>query len=164
MDRFLDFCRTYQTSLMLFLQGVCVAIAFMTIFMRYLKRSRKLTIIFLELTAAANLAASRFYYLNRAVEDTAYWPWVRGAKFLDYLFVLAIILCFNFYLKDLLLHEGGLKKIPKMLFASDAILAAGAASLFLICTRVSTTTSMMLTCTHTGRITSCGMCSRWCLS
>lgn len=131
MDRFLDFCRTYQTSLMLFLQGVCVAIAFLTIFMRYLKRSRKLSIIFLELTAAANLAASRFYYLNRVVDNTAYWPWVRAAKFLDYFFVLAIILCFNFYVKDLLRNEGGLKRIPRMLFAVDAILAAGAVTLFI---------------------------------
>ena len=131
MDRFLDFCRTYQTSLMLFLQGVCVAIAFLTIFMRYLKRSRKLSIIFLELTAAANLAASRFYYLNRVVDNTAYWPWVRAAKFLDYFFVLAIILCFNFYVKDLLRNDGGLKRIPRMLFAADAILAAGAVTLFI---------------------------------
>ena len=116
---------------MLFLQGVCVAIAFLTIFMRYLKRSRKLSIIFLELTAAANLAASRFYYLNRVVDNVKFWPWVRGAKFLDYFFALAIILCFNFYLKDLLLNEGGLKKIPRKLFAVDAILAAGTVTLLL---------------------------------
>ena len=131
MDRFLDFCRVYQTSLMLFLQGVCVAIAFLTIFMRYLKRSRKLSIIFLELTAAANLAASRFYYLNRLVDDVRYWPWVRGAKFLDYMFTLAIILCFNFYVKDLLKNEGGVRKTPKRLYAVDIILALGALSLII---------------------------------
>ncbi len=129
MDRFLDFCRTYQTSLMLFLQGVCVAIAFLTIFMRYLTRSRRLSIIFLELSAAVNLAASRFYYLNRFIDDESYWPWVRGAKFTDYLFTLVIILCFNYYLKDLLKNEGGLRRPPERLYVVDVIIVFGVISL-----------------------------------
>ena len=53
------------------------------------------------------------------------WPWVRGAKFLDYLFALTIIVCFNFYLKDLILHEGGLKKVPKILYGADIALGGG---------------------------------------
>ena len=126
----IEFCRTNQIGLMLFLQGVCIAIAFLTVFMRYLSKTRRLIIILLELNAAACLAASRFYYAYKDMTDPTLWPWVRSAKFFDYLFVITILACFNFYLRDLLKNEGELKKAPASLYVADGLVVAGIITLF----------------------------------
>ena len=49
LNFFLNFIREYQTDFMLFLQGICVIIAFLTIFPKNLTKTRKIAIIMLEL-------------------------------------------------------------------------------------------------------------------
>ncbi len=125
LNFFLNFIREYQTDFMLFLQGICVIIAFLTIFPKNLTKTRKIAIIMLELCAALYLTSSRFYYLYKDMASVGFWPYVRIAKFLDYFFSLAIIGCFNYYLKDLCTHEAGLKKVPRRLIWTELILVAG---------------------------------------
>ena len=121
----LGFLREFQTDFMLFFQGICLIIAFLTLFTKSLSPRRRNAIILLEVYAAVYLAASRFFYLYKDLADTDYWPLVRAAKFLDYFFCLAILLCFNLYLKDLLKNEAGLAHNPKILYAGDIIICAG---------------------------------------
>ena len=128
-ELFLNFFKEYQTDLMLFLQGICLIIAFLTIFTRSLSKRRKLAIINLELCAALYLTASRFYYLYRDFPNEHFWFFVRLAKGLDYFFCLAVLSCFSFYLRDLFINEAGLKRAPKRLIVGDLILLAGAVSL-----------------------------------
>ena len=125
----LDLLRYFQTDAMLFLQGICLLIAFLTLFTRNLTKTRKLAIIALELCAALYLTSSRFYYLYKDMTNVYFMFFVRLAKFLDYLFSLTVLSSFNFYLRDLLAHEAGLEKSPKRLFFADIILAFGALSL-----------------------------------
>ncbi len=127
----IGFLREYQTDFMLFFQGICLIIAFLTLFTKSLSPRRRNAIILLEVYAALYLAASRYYYLYKDVADPGGWQMVRVAKFLDYLFALALILCLNLYLKDLFTNEAGLKKIPKGIFAGDFIAVAGVISLFI---------------------------------
>ena len=121
----LGFIREFQTDFMLFFQGICLIIAFLSLFTKSLSVRRRNAIILLEVYAAVYLAASRFYYLYKDYEDPIFWPLVRSAKFLDYFFALAILLCFNLYLKDLFKNEAGLKHNPKIIYAGDIILVAG---------------------------------------
>ncbi|MCR5846877.1 MAG: adenylate/guanylate cyclase domain-containing protein [Lachnospiraceae bacterium] len=127
---FLNFFKYYQTDLMLFLQGICLIIAFLTIFTRNLTKTRKTAIIMMELCAALYLTSSRFYYLYRDFPNVHFWFFVRLAKCLDYFFSLAILSCFGFYLRDLFTHEAGLKRAPRRLIAADLILLLGAITLF----------------------------------
>ena len=121
----LGFIREFQTDFMLFFQGICLIIAFLTLFTKSLSPRRRNAIILLEVYAAVYLASSRFYYLYKDYTDTDFWQLVRTAKFLDYFFCLAILLCFNLYLKDLFKNEAGLTKDPKIIYVGDAILVAG---------------------------------------
>ncbi len=127
----LDLLRYFQTDAMLFLQGICLLIAFLTLFTRNLTKTRKIAIIALELCAALYLTSSRFYYLYKDMPNVHFWVFVRIAKFLDYMFSLAVLSSFNYYLGDLLTHEGGLEKKPKRLLVADIILALGAVSLII---------------------------------
>ena len=131
LNFFLEFFRTFQTDFMLFLQGICIIIAFLTIFPKNLTKTRKIAIIMLELCAALYLTSSRFYYLYKDMPSVGFWPYVRAAKFLDYFFSLAIIGCLNYYLRDLYTHEAGLKKVPRRLFWTEIILVAGIITLII---------------------------------
>jgi len=102
-----------------------MALAFLTLFMKFLSNSRRLIIFFLEFSAAIYIGAARFYYVYKDFADPGMWPWVRTAKFLDYFFALIVIWCFSFYLKDMLKKEGGLDKAPAILFVSDVIVVLG---------------------------------------
>lgn len=126
MQYILGFIRYFQTDFMLFFQGICLIIAFLSLFTKSLSPRRRTAIILLELYAAMYLAASRFYYMYMSVPGEYFWNCIRAAKFLDYFFSLTTLLCFNLYLKDLFRNEGGLKKAPKAIYASDIILIAGA--------------------------------------
>ncbi len=114
-----------QTQLMLFLQGICTVIAFLTLLPKNLSRSRRTAIFLLEVNAVVYLAANRLYFLWRDMDSPELMYHVRAAKFLDYFFGLTIILCMNLYLKDLFTHEGGFKKLPVMLYVIDIVLVIG---------------------------------------
>lgn len=127
----LDFMRMYQTDFMLFLEGVCLVLAFLMAFNTTLTPKRRAAVILLEITAAIYLVAARYYYVYKDVSDTAYWPLVRIGKFMDYFLALATLWSFDLYLKDLFVHEAGLKKPPVMLYISDAFTYAGAVMLII---------------------------------
>ena len=68
----LDFMRMYQTDFMLFLEGVCLVLAFLMAFNTTLTPKRRAAVILLEITAAVYLVAARYYYVYKDVSDTAY--------------------------------------------------------------------------------------------
>ena len=127
----LDLLRYFQTDAMLFLQGICLLVAFLTLFTRNLTKTRKIAIIALELCAALYLTSSRFYYLYKDMTNVYFQFFVRLAKFLDYLFSLAVLSSFNYYLGDLLTHEAGAERKPRRLLVADIILAIGAVTLII---------------------------------
>lgn len=121
----LDYIRTNQTQFMIFLEGICAIIAFLTLITKNLSTTRKAVIFLIEFNALLNICAACLYYLWKDVATPDMWYLVRTTKFLDYLFILTIILWMNFYLKDLFTHEGELDRFPRRLFAVDIILILG---------------------------------------
>ena len=121
----MDFFIEHQINIMLFLEGICVIVAFMTLITKNLSRTRKITIFLLELNSALFLISSRIYYIYKDAADTRFWGLVRSMKFLEYLLSLTIIFVFSFYLKDLFTHEAGLERPPKRLFVMDSVILAG---------------------------------------
>ena len=75
------FIREYQTDFMLFFQGICLIIAFLTLFTKSLSPRRRNAIILLELYAAMYLAASRYYYLYKDIVDPGGWQMVRVSSY-----------------------------------------------------------------------------------
>ncbi|MCR4735878.1 MAG: HD-GYP domain-containing protein [Treponema sp.] len=84
---------------------------------------RRRSLILMEVYAALLLIMDRFAYIYRGdVSTLGYWM-VRISNFSVYFFSLCIIHAFNLYLSDLFIHEGGLKKIPTRLIATEVLFA-----------------------------------------
>lgn len=102
----------HQHDLMIALQAICLLTAFLTFRTNNLTKRRKAAIIFLELSATGILSSQlAFTAYSFMMSETAVF-FTKIAKFGDYFFPAFLILNLNFYLKDLFLNEGELKKMP----------------------------------------------------
>ena len=81
----LDFLIKHQTNFMLFLEGVCITVAFMTLITKNFSRSRKITIFLLELNSELFLVSNRLFYLYKDSADERFRGLVRSMKFMEYL-------------------------------------------------------------------------------
>ncbi len=124
-----EFFLQYQSNLMLFLQGICAIIAFLTLITKNLTKSRKITIFLLELNAFEMLASSRMTAMFDGNPNAILGTFARICRFDDYLFSLTIILCISLYLRDVFRNEGGFTKVPKRILVSDIIVAIGIVTL-----------------------------------
>ena len=121
----MEFLRENQISIINFIQGICAIIMLLTLITKNMSRSRKMVIFFLELSALCLLIAVEFSYTYRGTPGHFAYIVVRLSKILDHFFALMTIFVFNIYMKDVFLHEVGLKKSPVLLNIVDFIFLLG---------------------------------------
>ena len=110
---------------MLILAGMCGLVAFFASITTYMSKRRKISLILLEVSGMFLLVFDRYAYVFRGdVSYTGYWM-VRVSNFMVFLLTLCSLLLFNLYFTDLLLVEGGMKKMPEVIRLSCIILAVG---------------------------------------
>ena len=108
----IDFIRNYQLNLMLLVCGACMAMTIMLAMTRFLTSSRKTILIVMELVAFFLLWFDRYAYIYSGDLTQMGYIMVRVSNFAVFFLTTGMILGFNYYLSDLLTHEGGLKDPP----------------------------------------------------
>ena len=116
-----DFLVMHQLNFMLVLAGVCGIIAFFVFITTFLPKVRKLSLILLELSGMFLMIYERYSYIYRGDTSELGFFMVRLSNFMVFTLVIVVVESFNFYMKDLLLHEGGMKKVPARLRYADAL-------------------------------------------
>ncbi|MBP5706595.1 MAG: adenylate/guanylate cyclase domain-containing protein [Spirochaetales bacterium] len=113
-------------NITLFLEGVCVIIAFLTLITKNLHSYRKLIAIFLlEANSALLLLSEWGFHLFIGRADTLGWWMVRITKFGGYYFCFGSIHCLNFYLKEWFKKEVPQTKVPRRLHIGDIAITCG---------------------------------------
>ena len=111
----MDFLRLHQLNVMLVLSGICGMLALFVYFTKSLPPRRRHALFFLEGGSMILLMADRFAYIYRGDTSVLGFYMVRICNFLVFFLSLGLLISFNFYLKDLMTNEGGLKKVPRRL-------------------------------------------------
>ena len=110
-----DIIRNNQLNIMLFLCGVCITMALLVIFTKYLPARRKGILLAMELVATFLLAFDRIAYIYSGNESSLGWVMVRLSNFMVFFLTSGVVFCFNLYISDLLMREVKLKSVPKRL-------------------------------------------------
>lgn len=124
-----EFIRANQLDIMLILCGSCGILIFLLLNTRFLFRSRKVILIFLEIMAFFLLWYDRLAYVYSGNLSHKGYVMVRVSNFMVFFLTSAIVFGFNLYLCDLVKHEAGQDALPKRLvfagiFASIGMLLA----------------------------------------
>lgn len=120
-----DFIRTYQMSIMLGLCAICLSMALMLAFTRFLPAKRKWILICQELLVFFLLWFDREAYIFAGNLTRTGYVMVRLSNFLVFFLTSAIVLNFNLYLIDWLHNREGVKKLPRRLIFVNYGSAAG---------------------------------------
>ena len=120
-----DLLRTYQLNIMLILCGACGILVFLLINTRFLRRSRKAILIFMELLALFLLWFDRSAYVYSGDMSHKGYIMVRVSNFLVFFLTSAIVLGFNLYIADLLKNEGKCEQLPKRMYLASSMSVAG---------------------------------------
>ena len=121
----LDFIRTYQLDIMLFLSGICFILALLTLFTTTLSPKRRYIVARLQLSCFCLLVFDRFAYLYRGdPSTTGYWM-VRISNFMVFLMWLYLLHILVLYLKDLMVNECQVKKRLARLVICEALFSLG---------------------------------------
>ena len=110
-----EFIREHQLNTMLFLCGSCGIMVLLLSITRFLSKSRRLVLIIMESIAFLLLWFDRLAYIYAGDISRNGYVMVRLANFMVFFLTSAIVLGFNNYLADWLLHEGGRQALPKRL-------------------------------------------------
>ena len=97
-----DLIRTYQMDIMLALCAVCLTIAALLLFTRFLPKRRKLVMINMEVVATLLLAFDRLAYIYSGDVSRTGWFMVRISNFMVFFLTSAIVFGFDLFLIDLL--------------------------------------------------------------
>ena len=97
-----DLIRNHQMNIMLILTAVCTVMAFMLLITRFLPKRRKWILIILELIAAGLIGFDRLTYIYNGDTSSLGYVMARLSNFLVFALTSGIVLCFNYYLEDLL--------------------------------------------------------------
>ena len=121
----MEFFKHHQLSIMLFFSGMCSILALLSFFMHSIPKKRRQALILMETYAAVLLLMDRWAYLYHGnVSVTGYWM-VRISNFAVFILSLFVLHAFNLYASDLYRNEGGLKKIPRRLYAVEILFLIG---------------------------------------
>ncbi|MBR5422270.1 MAG: diguanylate cyclase [Lachnospiraceae bacterium] len=121
----MEFLRIHQLNIMMGLSSICFIIAGFAALTRSLPRSRRLVLVYFELSAGFLLFFDRFAYIYRGDLSTrGYWM-VRISNFLVYFLTIATVHALNLYISGLCKREIGLKNVPMRLILAEYIAAAG---------------------------------------
>ena len=120
----IELIRAHQLNIMLMLCGACIVLAFLVFHTRFLSKSRKWILIFMEGMAFFLLWFDRQAYIYAGDPSHLGGIMVRVSNLLVFFLTSGIVFGLTLYLKDWLMDEGKLKKVPKRvtfsLFASVA--------------------------------------------
>jgi HD-GYP domain-containing protein (c-di-GMP phosphodiesterase class II) len=120
-----DFLRAHQLNIMLVLCGIIGVTALYVLITNATSRRRKLLLFSLEMEAFLIVFSDRFAYIYRGDVSRLGWWMVRITNFMVFFLSLAILLTFNLYLIDLLLHEGKLERAPRRLVHMNRLVFFG---------------------------------------
>lgn len=120
-----DFFIAHQLNLMLALSSVCGTIAVLVLVARALPFSRRVVLLFLELSAMILLYMDRLTYIYNGDPSNFGFYMNRIATFFDFLFTDLIVLAFNLYLIDLYKYDGKMAEVPKRLKLCNILMLVG---------------------------------------
>ena len=121
----LDFLKTHQLNIMLYMSGICGILVVLTVMTKTLSSKRRRILALLEAAAMLLLIADRYAYIYRGDPSTLGFWMVRISNFLVYFLTLYITHSFTLYMFDLFRNEGRLRTIPKRLYLCEILFAAG---------------------------------------
>ena len=99
------FIRDHQLNIMLVLTAICTIMAFMLLITRFLPKRRKWILIILELIAAGLIGSDRLTYIYNGDTSEFGYMMVRVSNFFVFFLTAGVVLCFNYYLEDLLVRS-----------------------------------------------------------
>ena len=120
-----DFIRDHQMNIMLCLCAACLTMTVMLFLTKFLSKQRKWILISLEIIATLLLFFDRLAYIYAGNTSSTAYIMVRLSNFMVFFMTSAIVLCFNFYLIDLLTVEGKLSSVPRRLVFTGFVSAFG---------------------------------------
>ena len=120
-----DLIRTHQLNIMLCLCSVCVMIAVLLIFTKFLPIRRKMCIIYMEICATCLLYFDRLAYMYSGNVTRTGYVMVRLSNFLVFFLTSAIVFTFNGYLRESVFGDMKLKELPGRLKAVSVIAVIG---------------------------------------
>ena len=115
----MDFIRTIQLDLMVFLSGACGILAFMTLITKSLPRKTKRILATMEIAAMLLLIFERFAYIYEGSTTRFGYVMIRVSNWLVYFFLLFLTFLLTRYIGDVFVNEGKMKKIPRLLRVCD---------------------------------------------
>ena len=111
-----DLIRNNQMDIMLALCAVCLTMAVLLLFTRFLPKRRKWVMINMELIAFFLLAFDRLAYIYSGDLSRTGWVMVRVSNFMVFFLTSGVVLGFDLFLADLVAGEdGNREKIPFIL-------------------------------------------------
>ncbi len=120
-----ELIRTYQLNIMLGLGSMCAITALFAALMGNESKSKRLSLMLMEIYASLLLFADRFAYIYRGNTGTAGYYMVRISNFLVYLLTLGIIRAFNLYMANVLKSSGKIDLPPKRVKLTEILITAG---------------------------------------
>ncbi len=121
----MEFLKTQQLNIMLYLSGVCGVLVILTLMTKTLSPKRMRILALLEAAAMFLLIFDRFAYLYRGNPSTAGFWMVRISNFMVYFLTLFILHSITLYLFDLFKSKDILKDSPKRLYICEMLYAIG---------------------------------------
>ncbi len=120
-----ELIRENQLNLMLLLCGGCLILILLLLNTRFLSKSRKGIIFFMELVAFLLLWFDRLSYLYAGDPSRTGYVMVRVSNFMVFFLTPAVILGLDLYVGDWLKEEGKLKVVPRRMRVVSILAVAG---------------------------------------
>ena len=121
----MEFLKTYQLDIMLFLCGICFVLAVLTLFTSTLSARRRYIVARLHLYCLMLLAFERCAYIYRGdVSELGYWM-VRISNFVVFASWLLLLHVLSLYLRDLLVNKCNVEKIPVRMWICEILFLLG---------------------------------------
>ena len=121
----MEFLRTHQLNIMLFMSGMCGILAFLSLISRVLTSKRRRILTLIESAAMLLLIADWYAYRFRGDPGQLGFLMVRISNFLSFFLMLFMIHEVTLYLCDLFRNEAKMRTVPRRLVACEDLYAAG---------------------------------------
>ena len=121
----LEFFIRHQLDIMLVLSSICGTIAIFVLVARAVAINRRLSLLFLEISAMLLLFSDRLTYIYNGDTSSFGFFMNKTATFFNFLFTDVIVLAFNVYLMDLYKNEGKMANVPRRIQLCNMIMLVG---------------------------------------
>ncbi|MBQ1433587.1 MAG: diguanylate cyclase, partial [Ruminococcus sp.] len=125
----MEFLRSIQSDLMLFLSGVCAALSILVLISDSIPPKRRWSLLVMELVSMILLISDRYAYIFRGDDSDVGYIMVRLCNFVVFFASIFEIFGFNLYLKNMFTDDGKTGEYPRALRIVDVILVTAAAML-----------------------------------